>query len=207
MPISGKALVLLALAGALPAAAQDTWQLGLGLNLLQAVEIGNLAGSNRIRRENQAGAAVSVGRLLWDFGPSDLFLTGEYQAWTRYEVIATGSLGDFAFRETFLAPGLQWTWHGAADAGLGLQGRFQRLRGSVQGLGASTTCTRAWVNGYLGCTFPGRGAVSTFVGLRGAVALGRTRPPGSLAGEEDLRTLLRSLAGDAEAALQAGIRF
>lgn len=203
-----KILSTLALLAALPAAAAETkWQVGLGLNALQGIEITNLNGIARIKRESKAAPALLVGYQVWNFGSSEISAMGEYQFQTKYNLTSNIDLGDASFRGQFFAPGLQWTYHGPVDAGAGLQARFERLRGTALGQTVSTNYNRAWLNGYVGYTFSDLGSAAPFVGLRVAAALSKTEPPRTLNTDGDFKTFLRSMDGDAEVALQVGARF
>lgn len=201
-----RTLVLLGLA-ALPAAAGQPWQVGLGLNYNGTSKVmysdANL--NEFFKRGSKAAVSLFAGRQVRSFGASELSVTGEYQFNTSYPSSTRTERGSLWSKS--YAPGVQWTWHGLADAGLGLQYRFVRLEGG----NLSTSNNRAWVNATVGQTVFNDSGPSPFVNLRAAVALGRTAAPPSAdvaAGDPGaLKTLLKAMDGDFEVSIQFGLRF
>ncbi len=224
-----KVLPLVALL-AVPALAQERWQVGLGANFnpsetatlttlstLTAPSVGSV--SVDMKRAGKAAPAIHAGYRIFDFTYSDLSVTGEYQFKTNYGVTTTLSarVAGMSFREIlsdkfssqFFAPGIQWNFHRAVDFGFGLQYRFTKLQSEDSDL--STRYDRPWLTGHVGYTFQRGEVVRPFVALRLAATPVTTRVPTLMVGLGDdpsgQKQLMKSLAGNAEISVQAGVRF
>lgn len=201
------ALLGLAALGALPVSAGPAWQAGISLNFNGSTTVtysGTLAEAT-IKRDGKMAPALFAGYRVYDFGSSEISVTGEVQFQTRYPLIQ-GPNRD-SLRSQFYAPGAQWTWHGTVDAGAGLQFRFTDLKFQ----NVSTSNNRVWLHGTIGKTFDLKGSLSPFVNLRLAYALGRTSPPTAdylnNGGDAAVKQLMKTLDGDSEVAVQFGVRF
>jgi hypothetical protein len=202
-------LVLLAL----PAAAQERWQVGLGANLKDSIEFRNGMGNRTATTKRKATWAPSLqlAYRAWDFGTHDLSVTGEYQFWTTYKVANSlpGANAD-RYRAQFFAPGLQWNHHLTPDFhwGLGFQMRFANLKeGAIK-----ANHNRPWADLHATYTFPAAGPVRPYAGLRLARALANVEPQPTYETSlfnhnEAVRAGMRRLDGIWEMSLQAGVRF
>jgi len=212
---------------AVPALAQERWEVGLGANFnpsetatYSAVSASNQASASvAIKRASKVAPAIHVGYRIFDFNHSDLSVTGEYQFKTNYAVTTTanatvagtsisGTDSD-KFSSQFFAPGIQWNFHRAVDFGFGLQYRFAKLQNQDGDL--STRYNRPWLTSYVGYTFKQVEVVKPFVALRLAASPVTTKTPTLAAGLGDNpqgnKQLMKSLAGNVEISLQAGVRF
>ena len=211
-----RTLPLLALL-AVPALAEERWQAGLGLNLVdsESVTYSNTATSARFSREGKAVPSVHVGYRVLEFADSDLSVTGEYQLKANYRATysATGAADQSRIMKMhYIAPGIQWNFHKAVDYGFGLQYRFMRQYANPAGTGCiQVNNYRPWISAYVGHTFrKGEGRLTPYVALRVASMIGTTSAPGSL---DSLDTaggrekLIRSLAPNHELSIQGGFRF
>jgi len=213
-------LPLLALA-ALPTLAQDRWQAALGFNQIDTERQDYFTASGigagamaTFKRESATAPSLQLGYRIKDFTSSDLVLTGEYQFEKTYGAKATAigvspgrsiiTQEDGKIRKSFFAPGIMWNWHPVVDLGIGLQYRFERLKADFVDIGVCADYDRPWLNATVGYTFRTGARVRPFVALRTSAALVTTKAPDRV---DDLPRMLKSVAGDAEACLQLGVRF
>ena len=218
-----KVLPMIALL-AVPALAQERWNIGLGLNDIasKATHLTNDPGTVNVhlKREAKTVPAIHAGYRFHEFAKSDLSFTGEYQfqSSTTLTAFVTDIQGrppraarfSGRMKSRFFAPGIQWNFHRAVDFGFGLQYRFTRLE--AENSGFSTNYDRPWLLAYLGYTFKQGETVRPYVALRVAASPVTTSERDLL---KDLLTtrehfqtkLLKSQAGDAEGSLQFGVRF
>jgi len=205
---------------ALPAVAQDRWQIGAGLSFHPSettkYEVsGNRSAFMHVKREDKWVPTIHAGYRFYDFSHSDLSVTGEYQFKTNFGVttsVGANPLGGASWQVTstrassrFIAPGIQWNFHRAVDFGFGLQYRFTNLEDST----VSTRYDRPWLLGYAGYTFMKGEALQPYVALRLAATPVTTSAPSflALANKSGQTQLMKSMAGNAELSLQAGVRF
>jgi hypothetical protein len=204
---------------ALPALAQDRWQVGVGLNFNPAETVkyegsGTNAVFMDLKRADKWVPAIHAGYRVYDFAHSDLSVTAECQFKSSFSLTGTknarGSqrveLSERA-SSRFIAPGVQWNFHRAVHFGFGLQYRFTRLES--EDATVRTSYDRPWLLGYVGYTFRQGEAVKPYVALRLAASPVTTNAPShaALAGRDGRVQLMKSLAGNAELSLQAGVRF
>jgi hypothetical protein len=219
-------LGLLGLLGA-PALAQDTdkpWQVGLGLTFQSSATKspggGSLAVDGSLKRAQRLVPSLHAGYRFHSFAHSDLTFTGEYQFRSSQDVNGTlttvqgrtvsGRPVAGTFQSYYHAPGIQWNFHQVVDYGFGLQYRFTQLRGGGAGLEASTRYDRPWLVGYVGHTASGGERLKPYVALRVAMSPVSQRTPSYadvLAGRGGQERLLKSMAGNTEISVQAGVRF
>lgn len=219
-------LGLLGLFGA-PAMAQDPdqpWQVGLGLTFqasaTRSLDAGNLPLHGSLKRAQRLVPSLHAGYRFHSFAHSDLTFTGEYQFRSTQDV--HGALTTFrgpagsgtplagTFQSYYHAPGIQWNFHQVVDCGFGLQYRFTQLRGGGAGMEASTRYDRPWLVGYVGHTASGGERLKPYVALRVAMSPVSQRTPSYadvLAGRGGQERLLKSMAGNTEISVQAGVRF
>jgi hypothetical protein len=201
---------------AVPALAQERWQVGLGLNASSGVTITGHSRqlSSRVERKAKAATALHAGYRLHDLGASDLSVTGEYQFKSKEDLDARvdgngmgSARGTSSFRTTFFAPGIQWNFHKAVDFGFGLQYRFTRLE--ADSLEVRTRYDRPWLLAYVGYTFKTGNALRPYVALRlaGTPVTTGAQPLRALDDRPGQERWMKSLAGDREASLQVGLRF
>lgn len=204
---------------ALPALAQDRWQIGAGLSFHPAETVtysasGIITVSGDVKRAEKWVPTIHAGYRFYDFEHSDLSVTGEYQFKTTFKVtgaLRASGVGTAAFdfsdaSSQYIAPGIQWNFHRAVDFGFGLQYRFTKLETSD----VSTRYDRPWLLGYVGYTFLKGEAMQPYVALRLAATPVKTGAPNFaslLTGRDGQVKLMKSMAGDAELSLQAGVRF
>jgi len=212
---------------AVPALAQDPdkpWQVGLGLSF-QASETetpgsGSLPMHGSLKRAQRLVPSLHAGYRFHSFAHSDLTFTGEYQFRSTQDVngalttvqgsTVRGTPVAGRFQSYYHAPGIQWNIHQVVDYGFGLQYRFTQLRGGSGGTEASTRYDRPWLVGYVGHTASGGERLRPYVALRLAVSPMSQRTPSYadvLAGRGGQERLLKSMAGNTEISLQAGVRF
>jgi hypothetical protein len=207
-----KMLSILALL-ALPAAAQERWQIGLGANFKDSTQFSTAVGTREVatRRKATWAPSLQLAYRAWDFGTHDVSLTGEYQFWTKYKVTTSvPGTGEGSYRMQFFAPGLQWNHHLTQDFhwGLGFQMRFANLRNGA----IKANHNRPWADLHAAYTFQTVGPVRPFAGLRLARALANVEPQPTLqtfasSPDEAIRAGMRRLDGIWEMSLQAGVRF
>jgi hypothetical protein len=214
-----KVLPLLMLS--LPVLAQDDpWQVGIAMNLQGSHTVIYQGSSSTIasfERERKWVPSLQAGYRLWDFGSSDLSVTGEYQFPTNFKTdiyvrgLATPNSSSDARIQHF-APGVQWNLHKAVDFGFGLQYRLMRIETElVEDDKTTVNLNRPWLSGYVGHTFRNVQPVKPFLALRASWMVGSISAPSSfgdvLANESDRKQLVRALAPSREISLQAGVRF
>ena len=200
---------------AVPAAAQERWQVGLGANFKDSTSFTATSTdeATSFKRRATFAPALQVGYRTLDFGAWDLTVTGEYQFPTRYR--ATNSDPDLEgnnYRMSFFAPGLQLNHHlhKNFDWGLGVQMRFTDYKDSATGTRANFD--RPWAEVHARYTFQNLGEVRPYAGLRLARALVRTADQPSYASLTAnpgvaARNTMRRLDGLWELSLQTGVRF
>jgi hypothetical protein len=208
-----KTLPLLALL-ALPAAAQERWQIGLGANFQDSTRFTGAIGNQEyaVKRRATWAPALQLGYRAWDFGKHDVTFTGEYQFSTKYRVVTSPGGEDDSYKMQFWAPGLQWNYHFSRDfhCGLGTQLRFADLKDRETGVKA--THTRPWADVHATYTFPTSGPVRPYAGLRLSRALATVEPQPDTAmllndPRGAARSAMRRLDGRWEMSVQAGVRF
>ena len=198
---------------ALPALAQERWQVGLAVTDNGATRMSYLGGGTSgasFNRQASAGIALNGGVRFLDFASSDLSATLDYQFKRRSPlgVTITGQSYRSNIYDSYTAPGVQWNWHSPFDAGFGFQYRMERLQNVI----TNANYNRPWVLGYVGKTFDTGSNWRPYVALRVGIALRTTGRPAldnQVGGIQDSESkqLLRSLDGNAELALQGGFRF
>ena len=218
-----KILPLLVLA-ALPAMAQERWQVGIGFNGWTSTRE-DYASANTLvnfKKNSRVVPGLQAGYTFKHFTGSDLSATAEYQfnSSAGFSAIGRGTSpgGGSAvvnrngkMEKSFFAPGIQWNFHPHIDLGLGLQYRFERLHAYDNTGSTSTNNDRPWLNLYWGYTFKTEARVKPFVAFRSSFALSFTSSPGTVGeifntdGGE--KRLMRSMAGDSEGNFQVGVRF
>lgn len=208
-------LPLLALL-AMPAAAQERWQVGLGANFKGSNDFVMAAPGGKVRNDAKAAPALQVGYRVYDAGAWDLTATAEYQFPTVYKVTSNAADGvspNGTYKASFLAPGLQWNHHAhrSFDWGVGLQLRFVDLRSNYLGGTISTSNNKPWLDLHARYSFDA-GSTRPYVGLRVARALASApRQPSAqdfgVNPDQALRDTMRRLEGQFEVGLQAGFRF
>lgn len=212
-----KIVPLLALA-ALPALAQENFQLGLGINYLfgnRSVNVTSTDGTplGSITREKNPTAAAEAGYRFWNQGPNHLAAMAEFQfpKTFGYHFNLLGFSGVDQVKSYFIAPGLQFQTDvgKVATFGGGVQYRFERMK--FLGLDDQPIINnnRLWLNVTAGHTWESTVAAKPYVDLRLAFALSRPKVPNpiSLTDDDDFMNLGRSMVGRWEVALHGGIRF
>lgn len=208
-----KILPLLALL-AMPAAAQERWQVGLGANFKDSTKFTGTYGGGEfaVKRSATWAPALQVGYRAWDFGSHDLTLTGEYQFSTKYKVIISPGGGEDSYKMQFYAPGLQWNYHFTQDLHVGLGGQMRFVDLKDLNTGVKATHNRVWADLHAAYTFPGSAPVRPFAGLRVSRALARVnlQPDARMLFTDPVRAAhpaMRRLDGLWEMSVQAGVRF
>jgi len=199
---------------AVPALAQERWQIGLGQNASSGVTIrsGSPQLLVRAERKSKASTAIHAGYSFRELAHSDLSCTAEYQFKSKADLdIRVHRTGggprqySTEFNESFFAPGIQWNFHKAVDFGFGVQYRFTRLESED----TRTRYDRPWLLAYVGYTFKTGHALRPYVALRlaGTPVTTGAQPLSPLADRSGEEKWMKSLAGDREASLQVGLRF
>ncbi|MGA2083524.1 MAG: hypothetical protein ABSH53_23385 [Holophaga sp.] len=207
--MKSRLLPILALLAAMPAAAEDNWQAGLGLNFQDSTQLS--AAEMNFSHGRRVTSSILAGYRALDFGTSDLSFTGEYQFRNQFDLGSNrvGPVrGDLTFRKERIAPGVQWNFHqtGELDWGLDLQMRFTTFKAS-NGVAASRNAP--WLGAHARYTFQHAAGVKPFVGFR--VARAMTAVPAAPTAQDSVSDAtmkaMRRMDGMWDASLQAGVRF
>lgn len=206
-------LLSLVLWAALPAAAQEKWQAGLGLNYLfnnRSPTVTSLATgeSSVLQRQKKVAPALDAGYRFWESGPVHLAGTVEVQFPTTFTHAASGEDDGVDVKTWFIAPGVEFGRNlGVVDFTAGLQYRFEQMKLTSVSDQPTTSNNRFWLSGEASHAWDPGGGVKPYVGVRLGLALTQTSVPSQVATVDDLKTLGKSMEGNWEVSVRGGVRF
>ena len=211
-----KTLALLALASALPLAAQSfeagalyTWNPGKA----NTVTIGS--SSNEIKADTWKAAGVRFGYNFVSVGPMEFQGNATVQFNNKQDVLVNGQSASSPQSITeeykYWAVGAAVNWNFLVRLGVGLEYRSEQLHfnqssGSVTQFDKSTTYGRPWIRGTAGFTIPAP-IVKPFIGAEVAFPLTSSSLSYQDLANSDITALNKSLAPKAQYGIYAGIRF
>ena len=204
-----KTLALLALASAMPLAAQS-FEVGLfaGQQSYKDFSASNPLGSLSAKVDSKTVVAARFGYSIVDLGPALFQVTVGYQP----EASATGrttltpqglpsqvSTGDF--KESNWSVGLMFNFKAVVAVGAGVEYRSEKLTDD----NGSTTYGRPWARVNIGMAFP-TPLVKPFIGIEASAPLASTSYNAN-ATSFDEDNVRKSLAPKLQIGLYGGIRF
>ena len=211
-----KSLVLLALASALPLAAQSfeagvlyTW------NPSKAQTLNTGSGSAEIKADTWKAAGLRFGYNFVSVGPMEVQGNATVQFNNSQNVLVNGNAAapPMSIKEDYKywAVGAAVNWNFLVRVGVGLEYRSEKLNfdqsnaGTTQFSG-STTYGRPWIRGTAGFTIPAP-ILKPFVGVEAAFPLTSTSLTYQDLANNDIDKLNKSIAPKAQYGIYAGIRF
>jgi hypothetical protein len=207
-----KTTLLLALAS-LPLAAQS-WEVGafVGQQNYDKFSYADVTlGTVEAQPDHKTVGALRLGYHFLDAGSALLQVTAAYQFKASSEVTfkvpsaGIGSLGiGVNLDHSATSLGVMVDFKTAVALGVGLDYRWDKLEGTFQGLGSSTTYGRPWARFTVGYVFPSSG-LKPFLGLETAIALS-TKSIG-MGGPSSDEEALKGLAPKLQFGLYGGVRF
>ncbi|HEU4952630.1 MAG TPA: hypothetical protein VFT46_11820 [Holophagaceae bacterium] len=211
-----KTLALLALAGALPLAAQSfevgalyTWNPGHA----NTVSVGGP--SSEIKADTWKAAGLRVGYNFVSVGPMEFQGNATMQFNNKQDITVNGQSapapGSFTEEYKYWAVGAAVNWNFLVRLGVGLEYRSERLHfnqsyAGVTQYDGATTYGRAWVRGTAGFTIPAP-FVKPFIGAEVAFPLSTKSLTADDLLTNNIDNLNKSLAPKAQYGIYAGIRF
>lgn len=211
-----KTLAFLALASALPLAAQSfeagvlyTWSPGKA----QTVTNGGI--SSEIKADTWKAAGLRFGYNFVHIGPMEIQGNATIQFNNKQNVLVNGQSasapGSITEEYKYWAVGAAVNWDFLVRLGVGLEYRSEQLHfnqsyGGVNNFDGSTTYGRPWIRGTAGFTIP-TPVVKPFIGIEAAFPITSSSVTYQDLVNSDINTLNKSLAPKAQYGIYAGVRF
>lgn len=208
-------LPLVALLVALPASAQERFDLGLTYDNAQGKS--QTLDPVSFEPKDNSGLGLTFAWSPWNVGDAQLGLTAAYRFKGTSDLVMSGpGLSDASvnYRYEHADVGGRCLWRKPFDFGFGLQYRFEKVAVDPKGPGNSVSgnVTRPWIDAMAGYTFQASGAVKPFVALTVAAPLTSESKPTSIPvndaqAQANQEQFVKSLAPRFEVALTVGMRF
>jgi hypothetical protein len=210
-----KTLALLALASALPLAAQSfevgalyTWN----PSKAQTVSLGGP--STEIKADTWKAPGIRLGYNFVSVGPMEFQGNATIQFNNKQDVLVNGQsspAGSITEEYKYWAVGAAVNWNFLVRLGVGLEYRSEKLHfnqsfAGVTQFDGSTTYGRPWIRGTAGWTIP-TPIVKPFIGIEAAFPLTSSSLTANDLINSDLDHLNKSIAPKAQYGIYAGVRF
>jgi len=205
-----KSLALLALAGALPLAAQSfeagvlyTWN----PSKTQTISAGSTSAD--LKADTWKAAGVRFGYNFVSIGPMEVQGNATYQFKNTQNLLVNGNNANATEEYNYWAVGAAVNWDFLVRVGVGLEYRSEKLNftdNPAPQFNKSTTYGRPWIRGTAGFTIPVP-VVKPFVGIEAAFPLTTTSLTAQDLANNDVDKLNKSIAPKAQYGIYAGIRF